>query len=137
LSAFLGPDLKPDLFKILISLIAPDRIDILIEVIKLLIVALGNDPEEEGVTLGGYLQDIVVEVDRDIDFLNGAGVKRGLTELNRLSVDADVVAGLGLWLGLHLLELVFFGLAGLVLGFCLLLGLLGLLGGFLLLASLF
>jgi hypothetical protein len=137
LSAFLGPDLKPDLFKILISLIASDRVDVLIEVIKLLIVALGNDPEQEGVALRGYFQDIVIEVDRDINFLNRSGEKRGLTKLNGLPVGVDVMAGLRLGLWLDLLELLFRGLLDFRFGFGLLLGLLGLLGGFLLFTRLF
>jgi hypothetical protein len=105
LSTFLGPDLKPNLFKILISLVASDRVDVLIEVIKLLIVALGNDPEEEGVALRGYFQDIVIKVDRDINFFNRAGEKRVLSKLNRLPVGVNVMAGLRLGLGLDLLEL--------------------------------
>ena len=105
MSTFLGPDLKPNLFKILISLVASDRVYVLIEVIKLLIVALGNDPEEEGVALRGYFQDIVIQVDRDINFFNRAGEKRGLSKLNRLPIGVDVMAGLRLRLGLDLLEL--------------------------------
>jgi hypothetical protein len=55
LRPLLGPDLKPDLLKVLIPLIAPDRIHVLVEVVELLVVALGYNPEEERVALWGHL----------------------------------------------------------------------------------
>ena len=52
-----------------------------------------------------HLQDIVCEVNGYVHLLYGARKERRLAELNLLAVDVYVVDGLGLGLGLHLLEL--------------------------------
>ena len=48
LSAFFGPDFKPDFLKVFVSFVASDREDVLIKIVELLVAALGDDSEEEG-----------------------------------------------------------------------------------------
>lgn len=86
-------DLEPDFFKVLKSLIASDWKDILIEVIKLLTGALGDDSKHERIVGSVVFEDFVFEFDDNIDFFNGSREESGFTEGDTVSIDVDEVFG--------------------------------------------
>jgi hypothetical protein len=49
LSSFFGSDFESNFLKVFVSLIATDREDVFVKVVKLLVGALGDDSQEEGV----------------------------------------------------------------------------------------
>jgi hypothetical protein len=59
LSFFSFSDFEPDLLKVLKPLIASDWKDVLIKVIKLLVAALGDDSEHEGVVRTVVFEDLI------------------------------------------------------------------------------
>ena len=48
LSSFFGPDFEPDFFKVFVSFVTSDREDVFVEIVELLVAALGDDSKEEG-----------------------------------------------------------------------------------------
>lgn len=95
LSLFSFSYLEPHLLKILEPLIASHRKNILIQVIKLLIDALGDDSEHKGVVGAVVFENLIFQFDDNIDFLDGARKKGGFTEWYGISVDVDEVFGFG------------------------------------------
>lgn len=99
------PDFKPNLLKVLEPIIAPDREDILIEIIKLGMVTFGYDSQHEGIG-SIFFENVVFELDSNIDFFNGSGEEGGFSEGDGGAVDVDEVFGFselgGLLLGLLL-----------------------------------
>lgn len=67
-SLFLS-DLEPHFLKVLKPLVAPNREDVLIQIVELGIVALGDNPEHKGIG-AVILNDLILESYRDIKFLN-------------------------------------------------------------------
>lgn len=89
LGSFFGSNFESDLFEVFISLVTSDWEDVLIEVIKLLIVALGDDSEKEGLSLLGLWDNVVCKINWYIDLFDRAWIKCGFSELNDLTIDVD------------------------------------------------
>lgn len=88
---FLLLDLESHLLEILESLVAPNRKNILIKVIKLHIAAFGNDPQHKRIIGAIVFNDIILQSDDHIQLLDTTWKEGGLAEGDVVSVDLDEI----------------------------------------------
>ena len=69
-SLFLS-DFESDFLEVLEPLVAPDREDVLIKVVKLSIIAASDHSKHEGIR-SVVLDDVILETDRDVELLDGS-----------------------------------------------------------------
>ena len=95
LSLFSLSYLEPDFLKILKPLIASDRKNILIQIIKLLITTLSNNPEHKWIIGPIILKYLIFQFNHNINFLNRSWKECGFTKRYAVSIDVDEVFGFG------------------------------------------
>ncbi len=88
-------DLESDFFKVLEPFVTSDRKNVFIQVVEFWIAAFCDDSEHEGIVGPVVFQDLVLELNDDIHFLNGAREQSGFAEWNIVPVDVNEILSFG------------------------------------------
>ena len=87
----LSPDFVPHFLIVLEFFIAPDRKNVLIQILKLLVLALGQDSQHEGFFVLNELEDLVVQIDIEVYFLDAARVEVEFTEFDGVAAQTNEI----------------------------------------------